>query len=315
MEFSPDLIVCHCWNTWNSELLYPLLPKLGSRTILVSHGYSAHMLNSSILPRGIFKWLRWLPCVCALPLKIRRFDRVVFLNWKTDLKRYFDAWVAKVTGCSNTRVIPNGIDNSAWQEITPDFRESHKLGSGVFFLCVANYFSGKNQMMALEAFTLANIPCSVLVFIGSSLGDYGRKVSDSWNGMRDRFPSIDVRFLEKLPREQVISSTMSCDVAVLPSRSEAQPLTILESMACGKPFISTDVGCVSELKGGIIVHDIHGMASAMERLGADPCERTRLGTEGKRDFETHYSAEVTNSSWLSLLDEISDSIPVEKRPS
>jgi glycosyltransferase involved in cell wall biosynthesis len=307
LESSADLIVCHCWNTWNSELLYPLMPGLRSKTILASHGYSAHMLEPAILPRGIGIWMRRIPCVLALPIKMRRLDLVVFLSGKTDLRRYFDVWVSRVTGCPNTRVIPNGIDTSGWQAITPDFRKSHQLEGGVFFLCVANYFTGKNQMMALAAFTQANIPGSVLVFIGSSLGEYGAEVFNSWNGMRDRFPSIDVRFLEKLPREEIIAATMSCDVAVLPSRSEAQPLTILESMACGKPFISTDVGCVSELKGGIIVHDTSDMAAAMKHLGADPDERTRLGAEGKRDFETHYNAEVTKSRWLHLLDEVSHS--------
>jgi glycosyltransferase involved in cell wall biosynthesis len=269
------------------------------------------MLDPAILPRGILKWLKWLPCVCALPFKMRRFSVVVFLSWKSDLKRYFDVWVAKFIGSANTRIIPNSIDTTDWHKIAPDFRQSRDLGNGVFFLCVANYFHGKNQMMALEAFTQANISGSVLVFIGSSLGDYGRKVLKSWNDMRDRFPSIDVRFLEKLPREQVIAATMSCDVAVLPSRSEAQPLTILEAMACAKPFISTDVGCVSEFKGGIIVHDTHGMAAAMKRLGTDSKERTRLGTEAKCDFETNYSAEVTTHKWLSLLDEISATLLVK----
>jgi glycosyltransferase involved in cell wall biosynthesis len=308
IESAPDLIVCHCWNTWCSELLLPLIPRLSSRTILVSHGYSAHMLNPAILPRGIWKWMKWQPAVCALPSSLRSFDHVVFLSTKADLNRYFDAWVARVTRCRNTRIIPNGIDTSGWHGISPGFRSNHNLHDGVFFLCVANYFPGKNQMMALDAFTRADIPGSILVFIGSSLGDYGQRVADAWKERRERHPRIEVRFLEQLSREEVVSAIMSCDVAVLPSKTEAQPLTILESMACGKAFISTDVGCVSELKGGIIVHDIPAMTAAMTHLAATPAERQRLGAQGKRDFDKHYSTEVTNRKWITLLDEVTASL-------
>lgn len=308
VETEPDLIVCHCWNTWCSELLVPVIPQVRAKTLLVSHGYSAHLLNPAILPRGLWKWLMWLPIVCALPVSLRRFDFVVFLSGKTNLGRYFDTWMAKATRCANTRIIPNGIDTSTWRDIAADFRENHHLGSGVFFLCVANYFPGKNQMMALDAFTEANIPGSLLVFIGSSFGEYGQRVRNHWDQKRGQHPSLDVRFFEKLDRQQVVAATKSCDVAILASKTEAQPLTILEAMACGKPFVCTDVGCVSEFKGGIIARNISEMAEAMSRLASDSSLRARLGNEAKRDFDDHYDVDVTHGKWRNLLEEISMSL-------
>ena len=37
-------------------------------------------------------------------------------------------------------------------------------------------------------------------------------------------------------------------------------------MASGTPFISTPVGNVPELPGGVIAHDVAGMAEAIDQL-------------------------------------------------
>lgn len=307
VQESPDLIICHCWNTWSSALLLPLLNQIPSRSILVSHGYSDHLIDPTILPRGLWRWLRWLPTVCSLPSNLRRFDFVVFLSTQIDYNRYFDAKIARMIGCRNTRVIPNGIDTTDWKRITPiasNFRKNYNLSGKLIFLCVANYFPNKNQMMALEAFSRANIPGSVLVFIGSTLGQYGNEVLRVWTEKKKQHPMIDVIFLQNIERDQVVAAIMSSDVALLSSKTEAQPITILEAMACGKPFICTKVGCVSELKGGIIISDVASMAEAMRQLAESPHERQRLGADGKKDFESNYSIAVTTKKWEELLGEL-----------
>ncbi len=75
-------------------------------------------------------------------------------------------------------------------------------------------------------------------------------------------------------------------------------------MACGKPFIATDVGCVSELRGGIVVRDAESMAAQMRLLAADADQRASLGETAKRCFESYYSSEVTSIAWLNLIDEL-----------
>jgi len=300
-----DVIIFHGWDTWPVGVALPILPKLRGKFVLLSHGYAGHLvLNLRKFPRGLRSWFRWLPHVLSLPWHIRAFDQVVFLSNKADFTRFFDVWVAKNTRCRNTRMIPNGIDARNWHLIPTTFREFANLSDGVFFLYVANYFPGKNQAMALEAFCNANIQGSALVFIGSELGDYGSSVMATWNNIRTNYPNLSVHFHENLERSQVISAFRSCDIAVISSKSEAQPLTILESMACGKPFISTDVGCVSEFEGGIVVNNTEEMAGAMRELAGNPAERGELGRRGKECFERNYSAEVTTRAWLDLINQI-----------
>jgi glycosyltransferase involved in cell wall biosynthesis len=300
-----DVIIFHGWDTWPVEIALPILPKLRGKSVLLSHGYAGHqVLDLSKFPRGLRSWFKWLPHVLSLPWDLRAFDQVVFLSNKADFTRFFDVWVAKKTRCKNTRMIPNGIDARNWHLIPANFREFANLSDGVFFLYVANYFPGKNQAMALEAFCNANIQGSVLVFIGSELGDYGSSVMATWNNIRTNYPNLSVHFYENLERSQVISAFRSCDIAVISSKSEAQPLTILESMASGKPFISTDVGCVTEFEGGLVVKNIEEMARSMRKLAENPAERGELGRRGKECFDLNYSAEVTTRAWLDLINQL-----------
>jgi glycosyltransferase involved in cell wall biosynthesis len=75
-------------------------------------------------------------------------------------------------------------------------------------------------------------------------------------------------------------------------------------MACGELFISTDTSCVSELCGGVVVQAFADMATQMRRLANSPHERNRLGSEGRLDYEAHYSLEQTSKAWLQLLEEV-----------
>ncbi len=60
-------------------------------------------------------------------------------------------------------------------------------------------------------------------------------------------------FLEKQARDSIRAAYRAADCVVLSSRRETQPLVLLDSMAAGKPFITTDVGCVRDFSGGLVV--------------------------------------------------------------
>jgi len=301
LTFNPDVIIFHGWDTWPVQVALPVLPRMKSKSILLSHGYSAHLLEIKYLPRGLLKWFRWLPHVFQLPWQIRAFDKVIFLSQKSDWNRFFDVKIAQLTGARNITTIPNGVPELP-KSPPKKFRRLHGIGQGTLFLCIANYSIRKNQERALRAFAEASMPDATLVFIGSELGDYGRRVVDLWKEIKKQRKSGQVLFLEGLDRMETIAALRECDVKVLAADAETQPIVLLEAMASSKPFITTNTGCVEEFKGGLIVRNAGEMARAMKRLAASPEECRKLGEEGRRDYEQNYSLKRTSKAWLELLD-------------
>lgn len=58
-----------------------------------------------------------------------------------------------------------------------------------------------------------------------------------------------VKFYGKKPPEFVASLMKACDIFIMPSKAEGFPRVILEAMTYGLPYVSFDVGNVSELGG------------------------------------------------------------------
>jgi polysaccharide biosynthesis protein PelF len=90
------------------------------------------------------------------------------------------------------------------------------------------------------------------------------------------------------------------DILVLSSISEGQPLAVLEGMACGKPFVCTDVGSCSELidgqddgigPAGMVVPVMHytEMAKAIIKLLEDSKMRIQMGLNGKERVSLLYT--------------------------
>lgn len=110
-------------------------------------------------------------------------------------------------------------------------------------------------------------------------------------------------------RNDVESLYPAFDIVALTSLNEGTPVTLIEAMASGRPFVSTAVGGVVDLAGeplsnvpsplpsvrlhthGVLVHgkDSMDVAGAIAFLGAEPCLRQDMGIQGERFVQQHYS--------------------------
>jgi glycosyltransferase involved in cell wall biosynthesis len=74
-----------------------------------------------------------------------------------------------------------------------------------------------------------------------------------------------------LKKKKVAEAMRGCDFFVLPSLWENMPVVLIESMACGKPIIATDVGGVTEvidIESGVLVppKDSHALEIEIEKI-------------------------------------------------
>ena len=137
-------------------------------------------------------------------------------------------------------------------------------------------------------------PTSIRV---SQLEAWQTKRLVEWWGQNDDIPSVWAQ----------------SHIAVLPSYREGLPKTLLETAACGRPIIASDVpGCreiVQHEKNGLLVpvKDARALADAICRLIENPDLRKKMGQEGRKLVEKEFAESIvvmqTLNLYQSLLEE------------
>ncbi len=70
--------------------------------------------------------------------------------------------------------------------------------------------------------------------------------------LRERRPDADLQLVSRVPHDRVPIYLNAADVFILASDSEGSPVVIKEALACNLPVVSTAVGDVPEMIGGIM---------------------------------------------------------------
>jgi glycosyltransferase involved in cell wall biosynthesis len=108
--------------------------------------------------------------------------------------------------------------------------------------------------------------------------------------------------------DDVAAELTACDISCLPSRWEALPFAILESMALGRVVVASAVdGIVEEVdsgRTGVLVpsEDPASLADALDGLSS-PAHRNALGSEGRRRLEHWFTAERMLAATMSVYEE------------
>lgn len=102
--------------------------------------------------------------------------------------------------------------------------------------------------------------------------------------------------------EQVLVLLRTAVALVLPSRAEAMPMTILESMSLGTPVIGTEVGQVAEVVGdtGLVVPpaDAEALGSAIRRMAHSPELAQRLGRMARQRVQERHSTAAVKQTFV-----------------
>ncbi len=250
----PDIIHAHCVK-W-----------AGYAASLISKEYNIPFVITEHLSSLIFKeeFGDDITNVWQIPLLKQAYkeaDMVIPVSAELvdDLEQYFGRdyrW----TSISNTI----DVDFFHYQPRKP------LLGRNFRFCCLANYIPLKGYDILLSAFNnLVKTNPNVELHIAGRYTD--SPVCQSVVKALPRADKITIHGeLDKYGARELL---YNCDCLVLASRSEAQPLVLLEAMSTGIPVISTECAPKSlRIKGGCTIVPIDGinqMTTAMSDVIAD----------------------------------------------
>lgn len=216
--------------------------------------------------------------------------------------------------------IPNGVDTDAYKPLDPDKCRALlgiPLDKRVLMFGALNLsHHRKGGDLLLKA--LQNLPATLqkeLVLL--TIGQGGEEFSKI-----DNIQTINLGFVTQARFKAMCYS--AADLFIHPTRADNLPLMLLESMACGTPMVSFDVGGVPELvRPGITGYlakqdDANDLCRGIIQLLEDNSARRRMGEHCRTTALREYTLELQTQRYLEMYHRLvqnSVSQPVEKRDS
>ncbi|MFL2753274.1 MAG: glycosyltransferase, partial [Gammaproteobacteria bacterium] len=233
-----------------------------------------------------------------LPYLLNKFKKVLdsinfltTLSMETTSKRFYD----------RDRALSIGIDvkellNTAHHESKNYIEYNDRLNQCI----VIGYFSHIKNQLELINF-IESFPKEIKIkFIGKCEGNYFNKCVKKvkQKTLQNRVEFIDSHGFD-IQKELSRSKFL-----ILCSITEALPITLLESMSAGTPFISTNVGSAKSLPGGLIVNRVNQISKIIKRIYYDRSLWKNLSDAGMQEYKLKYSKKIISNKFELLIDAI-----------
>lgn len=191
--------------------------------------------------------------------------------------------------------LPNATRQS---ESAGDFRVRYGIAPERFLILhVANLYWVKNHIGLID--TLTDMPPDwQLVMIGNESGE-----PDCVEAVRQKLAGRpDILFIPGVPKDWVASAMQAADVVILSSLGEGSPITILEAMSHGRPWLATpQCGAANDHLGGFIC-ELDEFRPHLAALAEAPELRQSLGAISHTHWQQCYSWPVAMQGWIDLIE-------------
>jgi len=212
--------------------------------------------------------------------------------------------------CPGKRVVwvPNGVDPGVIADVRPADRAVLGLPDDALILCYAGII-GHAQGLEVLLRAAARLKGTRALFLLVGDGPERARLKQEAIAL-----ALDnVRFIDPMPREQVLALVAACDAAVVPLRNNplfrgAIPSKIFEALALARPVLLGVDGeartlFIDQGQGGIFFtpEDDASLADAVRRLLADPALAERLGANGAQYVREHFDRDrIGDRFWEAL---------------
>ena len=248
-------------------------------------------------------------------LKVFFFERALkkrvdcFLVLNTAAERYF----SRLVGAEKVHLSPMGIDFSVYRRIDKN-RARDDLGldsSKKYVLCVAGMVERKGLDYLIQSMPpiRERLPDTELLLVGEGYYKTHLQLLAQKLHIPDKIHFIPAGDAEtRVPDEELPLYYNAADVFVLPSLTEALGVVGIEAMACGTPFIGTNVegipSLVEQFEAGVLIppRDSNAIASAVINVLEDGATFSANRERAKNYFDWHSVAKKNIDVYDALFD-------------
>lgn len=196
--------------------------------------------------------------------------------------------------------IVNGVDESYFNPVSPDFFRNTYGITGNFVLCMGNIEARKNQLRLIEA----------LRGTGTQLVLAGQEREVDYAALCHQAAETTVHFIGKLKQGSILqqSAYAAAQALVLPSILETPGLVALEAAASGTPrLVLTNVGCTQEYFADHATYlnpdEPESIRDAVLAALACPVSSDTLRTYVKKNFTWSRAAEQLADVYQQVIQE------------
>jgi glycosyltransferase involved in cell wall biosynthesis len=279
-EYIPDVIHLHSSKAGVLGRLAALSMGLARRTVYTIHGFDTILKTHR----------RYLPLERALA----RISGAIVPVSRYDFDNLSAAGIRKRVFC-----IPNGVSDRKGRG-SPDTAAVKAI--------TATRNSGRPVVLSIARLEKPKRPDFY-----AALARSNPQADFFWVGNvqkpEDFMPEIQIpsnlRFLGESPEAGNLANL--CDLFVLLSDYEGIPMSVLEAMSCAKPVLASKVGGIpealgkgSDAGGFMAANEAPALREALRELLESTALRQRLGANGRKRYESEFSAAKMWNSYRNL---------------
>jgi len=289
----------------------PFSPKLWNDLVLKKIDYDLIYVTSfpydHIIPAYIAA-KKWKIPIIITPLIHQEFPELYLTSMRLTILNNSDA-IFVLSKSEKKILVEHGIDENKISLIHPiidesstktanpeDFREKLSLSSEdkiILFVGSKSFVKGILNLIEAMKMVWKSKKEPVLILIGPSTEEFDNYFSKLPKNIQKK-----IRDLGPVDDEIKKNALSSCDIVVLPSKSESFGLVYLEAWSFSKPVIGCNIVPVSEIivqnKNGILVEfgNVTELCNAINSLIDNPALCKKFGNEGKKKFLSYNSQDT-----------------------
>lgn len=274
-----DIIMNYAAQSWPTDISMKILTDIKAKKILMPVGYSK--INNSAYSKYYLQ----------LPGYLNKYDMLIYTSPNYHDKKFGD----EHGFTERSAVIRNGASLEEFSTAPLGFRKKYRIDTKFMFLTVANHYFSKGHTFVIKSVNMLKRKDFSLVIIGEPPNAHSWYSCYPYCLLHSKI-NRRIFVLRNVPREFVVSAYLEADAFLFGSKIECAPLVMYESFASHTPFITRNVGNVSDHLNIIhLVNTPEEMAGVLVNLMENPKFYKEIADCAYNEFLQSYNWEkITN---------------------